>query len=189
VLTSSAACLSWSRKKRQHLPVHDSSHGIQYDVSERVKSTIYGDLLPALNSQRVRLLDLPRLSGQLAGLERRTHRGGKDSIDHGQGLHDDVANAAGGVLTLLIGDRRPALARQSDMLTGGAALPLPRVCCRTLVATSVIDVKTGMAATIYLTTLLRRPQGPAAPACLFLDYDYQPFHSGLFTAAAARFAS
>jgi hypothetical protein len=46
----------------------------------------------------VELLDLSRLARQLQGLERRTTRGGKDSIDHAPGGHDDVANAVCGVL-------------------------------------------------------------------------------------------
>jgi hypothetical protein len=33
-------------------------------------------------------------------LERRTARGGKDSIDHSPGQHDDVANAVAGALVL-----------------------------------------------------------------------------------------
>jgi hypothetical protein len=33
-------------------------------------------------------------------LERRTSRGGKDSVDHPPGSHDDVANAAAGALVL-----------------------------------------------------------------------------------------
>jgi hypothetical protein len=51
-------------------------------------------LLPLLNSGRVELLELPKLLAQLAGLERRTARGGKDSVDHAPGGHDDVVNAA-----------------------------------------------------------------------------------------------
>jgi hypothetical protein len=46
------------------------------------------------------LLDIRRLITQLHGLERRTARGGKDSIDHGPGQHDDVANAVAGALVL-----------------------------------------------------------------------------------------
>jgi hypothetical protein len=37
---------------------------------------------------------------QLCGLERRTARGGRDSIDHAPGSHDDVANAVAGALIL-----------------------------------------------------------------------------------------
>jgi hypothetical protein len=40
------------------------------------------------------------LISQLHGLERRTARGGKDSIDHGPGAHDDIANAVAGALVL-----------------------------------------------------------------------------------------
>ena len=73
---------------------------ISYEPSERVKSDIYRDMLPLLNSKRVQLLDNKRLITQLAGLERRTARGGKDSIDHGPGRHDDVANAVAGALVI-----------------------------------------------------------------------------------------
>ena len=61
--------------------------------------------MPLLTSGRAELLDEPRLVAQLCGLERRTARGGRDSIDHAPGRHDDVANAAAGVLT---GVDRPA---------------------------------------------------------------------------------
>jgi hypothetical protein len=47
------------------------------------------------------LLDDKRLQAQLIGLERRTSRAGKDSIDHGPGGHDDIANAVAGVAGLL----------------------------------------------------------------------------------------
>lgn len=42
------------------------------------------------------LLDLPRLTNQLAALERRAGSGGKDTVDHPRipGAKDDVANAA-----------------------------------------------------------------------------------------------
>lgn len=74
--------------------------GIEYSPADRPKSDIYRDALPLLNSQQVELLDLPRLAAQLSGLERRTTRAGKDSIDHAPGGHDDVANAAMGALLL-----------------------------------------------------------------------------------------
>lgn len=76
--------------------------GIQYAASDRTKSEIYRDLLPALNSHKLLLLDNSRFITQLAGLERRTARGGKDSIDHSPGTHDDLANAAAGVLTEIV---------------------------------------------------------------------------------------
>jgi hypothetical protein len=72
--------------------------GITYDLSDKPKSDIYRDMLPMLNSGRVELLDLPRVVGQLCGLERRTARGGKDSIDHAPGAHDDLVNSVAGAL-------------------------------------------------------------------------------------------
>ena len=78
-----------------------SVHGISLTASDKSKSDIYREVLPKLNSKKVELLDLPRLASQLVGLERRTGRGGgKDSIDHAPGGHDDVANAACGALLL-----------------------------------------------------------------------------------------
>ena len=77
--------------------------GISYKAAEKAKSDLYKELLTLVNSRRVELLDLPRLISQLAGLERRTARGGRDSIDHGPGGHDDVANCVAGVLVIASG--------------------------------------------------------------------------------------
>jgi hypothetical protein len=74
--------------------------GITYEPSELNKSELYSEFLPSINSGRVELLDHPRLIAQLLGLERRTSRMGRDSIDHAPGGHDDVANAVAGVLLL-----------------------------------------------------------------------------------------
>jgi hypothetical protein len=73
------------------------------------KTDIYRELLPLLNAHRVSLLDHPRLIAQLCGLERRTARGGKDSIDHAPLAHDDVANAAAGVLVMVKTERGPII--------------------------------------------------------------------------------
>lgn len=73
-------------------------HGIDYLPAEKPKSDLYRELLPILNSGQADLLDLPRLISQLCALERRTARGGRDSIDHPPGGHDDVANAVAGAL-------------------------------------------------------------------------------------------
>jgi hypothetical protein len=51
-----------------------------------------------MNSRQVDLLDLPRAIAQLISLERRTARGGRDSIDHPPGTRDDIANAIAGLV-------------------------------------------------------------------------------------------
>ncbi len=79
-------------------------HGVEYKTSEATKSDIYRELLAPLNSGRIELLDQPRLIAQLCGLERRTSRGGKDSIDHPPNSHDDLINAAAGALTKALGN-------------------------------------------------------------------------------------
>lgn len=90
----------WPRERFQE-------HGITYQVSDKTKSDIYRDTLPLLNSARVELLDHPLLIAQLQNLERRTARGGRDSIDHAPGAHDDVVNAACGALVNVAGANPP----------------------------------------------------------------------------------
>jgi hypothetical protein len=72
--------------------------GIVYVTAELTRSELYLEMLPMVNSGGCALLDHPRLLAQLAGLERRVGRSGKDAIDHRRGQHDDLANAAAGAL-------------------------------------------------------------------------------------------
>ena len=78
--------------------------GVQYEQSAAPKSDLYRDLLASLNSQRVDLLDHPKIISELCALERRTSRGGRDSIDHPPGGYDDVANVIAGVAAALTSD-------------------------------------------------------------------------------------
>lgn len=73
--------------------------GVQYEPAAKPKSDLYRDLLPSLNSRKVDLLDNPRLIAQFLDLERRTARGGRDSIDHPPGQHDDLVNATAGLVS------------------------------------------------------------------------------------------
>jgi hypothetical protein len=77
-------------------------HGIQYEPASAPKSTLYLAALPLLNSVRLEMPDNPKLISQLANLERRTARGGRDSVDHPPNSHDDIANVAMGVATLFV---------------------------------------------------------------------------------------
>jgi hypothetical protein len=88
-------------------------HNVTYRAAERPKSDIYREFLPLLNGGLVELLDHPRLISQLCALERRTARGGRDTIDHQPGGHDDVANAVAGVLLDLSGGDAPRESRGS----------------------------------------------------------------------------
>lgn len=93
-------------------------HGIQVAPSENSKSEIYRDVLPVINSGTCELLDHSRLIAQLLGLERRTARGGRDSIDHAPGGHDDVINAAAGALVQTLAASSHRGMRMRDMWTG-----------------------------------------------------------------------
>jgi hypothetical protein len=76
--------------------------GIGYVCCEKPKSDLYRDLLPKLNSGKVVLPKSERLVSQLTGLERKTARSGKDSIDHAPGSHDDIANSVAGAIDLIV---------------------------------------------------------------------------------------
>jgi hypothetical protein len=77
-------------------------HGIKLKQTPYDRSTIYMNVLPALNSGQVKLLDLPRLRSQFLALERKTIRGtGRDKIDHPNAGHDDLCNVVAGSLVLV----------------------------------------------------------------------------------------
>jgi hypothetical protein len=74
--------------------------GVTYVVADKVRSDLYRELLGPLNSGQVELLDNDRLVGQLAALERRVARSGRETIDHAPSAnaHDDLCNSAAGAL-------------------------------------------------------------------------------------------
>lgn len=92
------------------------AHGIEYMPAEFTRSEIYIAVLPEMNSGHVALLDDPRIVTQFAGLERRTSRTGRDSIDHKPGAHDDLANAIAGALLLA----KPAAIQEVPMCSPGS---------------------------------------------------------------------
>jgi hypothetical protein len=59
-----------------------------------------------------------------SGLERRTARGGRDSIDHAPGGHDDLANAVAGAVALALGHQGAVVT--SELLQRVAAMPPTR---------------------------------------------------------------
>lgn len=77
--------------------------GIIYEASAKPKSQIYSEFLAVLNSKKCDLIDHPRMVTQLLALERRTARSGRDSIDHPPNGHDDVINAASGLVVMCLG--------------------------------------------------------------------------------------
>ena len=97
---------------------------ISYECSEKPKSDLFRDLLPMLNSGRIVLPKSDRLVNQLCGLERRTARSGKDSIDHAPGGHDDLANSVAGAADLIAS--RPLPMVISASLLAKARIPMRR---------------------------------------------------------------
>lgn len=89
-----------------------ADHGITYEISDLTKGDIYREFLPYLNSGRANLLDNTRMVNQFLSLDRRTVRGGRDTIDHKPNDHDDLANSVAGVLVGLL--MEPSLLRIPD---------------------------------------------------------------------------
>jgi hypothetical protein len=70
--------------------------GIAYRRSELKKSQVYLEALPLFTRGAISIPDFPPLLRELRLLERQTHRGGKDTVDHPKRGSDDYANAVCG---------------------------------------------------------------------------------------------
>jgi hypothetical protein len=77
--------------------------GVRYEPAKKVKSELYVDLLPLLNSGRITLPRNERLVAQIVSLERTVTRGsGKENIDHPRDAHDDAATGVAGAAMLAL---------------------------------------------------------------------------------------
>jgi hypothetical protein len=158
-----------------------AEHGIVFEQSARPKSDLYRDLLPLLNARRVELLDHPRLAAELAGLERRTARSGRDSIDHAPGGHDDLANAVAGCLVALDLDRRPPLVRLGDVTD--EAPQWPSWLHYVYATISIVGPDVAVA---YLGSAKDDPERGIRHKLHLLDVEALYFRRGLFAAIVAR---
>lgn len=89
-------------------------HGVHCNTAARAKSELYLDALSVFNSGRIEIPPDDHLVQQLTSLERRTSRGGRDSIDHPPGGHDDRANAIAGLSMSASRGRCPPLIARAD---------------------------------------------------------------------------
>jgi hypothetical protein len=98
--------------------------GISYHKSELPKSALYLEGLSTFNRGRVALPDDPKLIRELRTLERRTHRSGRDSVDHPRNGSDDLANVVFGAmwLTGIAGTLRRGSLSVSHII-GGRVVP------------------------------------------------------------------
>ena len=74
--------------------------GVKYERAELPKGRIYLEGLPHFTRRIVNLPNHPRLLRELRLLERRTHQGGRDTVDHAPNGSDDFCNAVFGMLHL-----------------------------------------------------------------------------------------
>jgi hypothetical protein len=80
--------------------------GVHYNKCAKSKSDLYLELIPRITSREVEFLDDETLVDQLAGLERKTRSGGRDTVDHTHGAKDDLANAVAGVVDTIFTRRK-----------------------------------------------------------------------------------
>jgi hypothetical protein len=157
--------------------------GISFEQSARPKSDIYLDFLPLVKTGRVELLDYPRLSAQLCGLERRTARSGRDTVDHVRDAHDDLANAVAGCLVGLYLDRRPAMVDMHD-LTGAKGEGVVAPWCEIGYAV-IVDAGPDVASVFCLTSRFN-PDVRTDQTLYIADVDVSHLRPGLFEGLARR---
>lgn len=91
-------------------------HEIQYISTDQPKSELYLSLQALVSMRQVQIPDNDRLFQQLMSLERRTRSGGRDSVDHPPGMHDDLANAVAGVCATAYSSRVITMEEQRSFL-------------------------------------------------------------------------
>lgn len=156
-----------------------AKEGIAYHQADRDRSAIYLDALPLFTAGRARLLDNVRLVNQLASLERRTSRIGKDRVDHPPGGTDDVANAASGALVLAVENvAAPALIHSADFLVDAAPVSTPRKFSQVFASAAVKD---GTAAACWW---LHSPH--YGVPLILADFEAGPFDANFFGMIRAR---
>jgi hypothetical protein len=82
---------------------------VTYQKCPIAKSQIYLEVAPAFNRGQIEIPEIPQLTRELRLLERRVHRSGKDSVDHGSAAndHDDWANSLMGCALMALQPREP----------------------------------------------------------------------------------
>ena len=116
--------------------------GIRYTRCESPKGKLYTEGLPSFTRRTISIPHNAKLIRELKLLERRTHVGGRDTVDHGRTGSDDLANSIFGLLNIVgklkQGLRMFTLAppylngdipvqREFDLKNGGF-VPLPDQC-------------------------------------------------------------
>jgi hypothetical protein len=153
-------------------------NGVRYVRSDIGKSDIYIETLALFTRGLVVLPDHSRLLRELRLLERRTHRSGRDTVDHGRGGSDDYANAVCGVLQNLAAVTAPLWEREAL----GVPVPMPPGPVD-LVYTVLVADKDGRAAAVHFAT--SRMSRPGSPITL-LDCASDPLTPALLRGVCTR---
>lgn len=97
--------------------------GMLYERAPLPKSALYLEAVPLFMRGAVSIPDMPALVRELRLLERRTHRSGRDSVDHPAAGSDDMANALAGAAYMATHAPR----RMARMAPGTATRPAVRL--------------------------------------------------------------
>lgn len=100
------------------------SNDVNYQASPLDRSALYLEALPLINAEQAVLLDNETLLREVRALERRRGPSGRDKVDHPRGHHDDLANAALGVVVMLMRGN-PLTVEDFEMVSVSASNPQP----------------------------------------------------------------
>ena len=81
-----------------------AKHNIDYKPAEKPKSALYVECLPLWARGQISIPNFQPLIRELRLLERKVHRGGKDTVDHPPRGSDDLANSVCGCAWHAVGD-------------------------------------------------------------------------------------
>lgn len=137
-----------------------ASAGVTLVDAPDSRSETYLKFLPLLTTGRVELSPDPVLRVELLTLERRTARGGRDSVDHRPGSHDDVANA-----TALAAVAATSWTSPGANLVWGDDSSIQRMLC----GIAGIPTAPGHGFTSIFDEAERRARDPLSDPCLWND--------------------
>jgi hypothetical protein len=122
--------------------------GARYERCPIAKSQLYLESVPLFNRGVIQIPDHPDLLKELRQLERRTHRSGKDSVDHPRHGSDDFANSLVGAAYLCdLEIRRPKMRQGAVDFTGSGRVtwqdnePRPQLRWVTVTEREMLDQK------------------------------------------------
>jgi hypothetical protein len=160
------------------------AQNLTYQRCEKNRSEVYLEVAPLFARHLVRVPEHAVLLRELRSLERRTHRSGKDSVEHPKGGHDDYANVVSVALLLAREAAATIWARQA--LTPAAPLALTTVRGVDLIFGVLAVGKAGAGVVFFAAGRVRQMKHEPL---LIVDALAEPLSATFFEAIAHKLSS